>query len=216
MALCHIASPVFRSCSINTCMVWLDDRYVAEQKKENIPKWTGITSSWQNYTAFFSNFGKGRTRHSIVFAKLDWAISLQGWKKTTTTKQFKIRKTSHCFSWPNNNKAPRAHSIIQTIPLYWTTSLHCTCSQAHRWRRRIKKLICAHRLFYAPVDLIHLLPLLKRLRLWYESMYQSSEPRWDINPLIDLWLQSKCTEAALALWLQRWKKKKEKKGQKNK
>lgn len=52
--------------------------------------------------------------------------------------------------------------------------------------------------FRQPINHVRLhLIIWKLLRLRYESMYQSSESRWDRNPLTDLWSQSNRTEAGL-------------------
>lgn len=99
---------------------------------------------------FFYHMEKGLTQHSVVFATADWEMCPRCWRK----QQNNWTSTSHCFSRPNNNKAAHAHSIIQTIPLHWTATLHCTYSHAHRRRRKKNKTICAHRLFYAPVNLV--------------------------------------------------------------
>lgn len=71
-------------------------------------------------------------------------------------------------------------------------TLHCIHTDTQR-----NPNTCTQSVLYTRQSHTPPYPLLKLPRLRYESMYQSSESRWDRNPLIDLWLQSKCTEAGL-------------------
>lgn len=132
------------------------------------------------------------TLSTVCFARGDWAILIPCTKKEEIW--FNLRMTyiyTHSFG-SHINKAMQAHSIILTISSQWIMTLHCIYTDTPR-----NPNTCTQSVLYTRQSHTPPYPLLKLPRLRCESMYQSSESRWDRNPLIDLWLQSKCTEAGL-------------------
>lgn len=83
--------------------------------------------------------------------------------------------------------SPCKHSL-KIKPSYNTESLRFIgCTQMH----------CTYSVLYTHQLHTPSYPHLKLPRLRFKSMYQSSESRWDRNPLIDLWSQSNRTGAGL-------------------
>lgn len=120
----------------------------------------------------------------FYFEMVDWAMRMGRMRRRHTyvlyMSQFFLR-----------------HMIIgqsksQTISSYWIIMLHWMLTNTYKNPHMGTSSVSYTHQSHTPTY-----PHLKLPQLRYESMYQSSESRWDRNPLIDLWLQSKCTEAGL-------------------